>query len=106
MRPSVTPSDPLSENRTGVQLEAVSRSESFCCLEIGRYDLAENNPSIRRSVVTLKPAERVIGMAVELLGGAERFRRPIVIQCHTPAPSGRQNRVFLRLFSMNWPVPI
>ena len=62
MRPSVTPSDPLSENRTGDQLEAVSRSESFCCLEIGRYDQAENNPSIRRSVVTLKPAERVIGI--------------------------------------------
>ena len=43
-------------------------------------------------------------MAVELLGDAEKIRRPIVIQCHTPAPSGRQNRAFLRLFSMNWPV--
>ena len=44
-------------------------------------------------------------MAVELLGGAEKIRRPIVIQCHTPAPGGRQNRAFLRLFSMIWPVP-
>ena len=53
----------------------------------------------------MKPIERVLGMAVELLGGAEKIRRPIVIQCHTPAPSGRQNRAFLRLFSMIWPVP-
>ena len=29
----------------------------------------------------------------------------MVIQCHTSVPSGRENRAFLRLFSMIWPVP-
>ena len=50
MRPSVTPSGPMSDNRAVVRLEAVSRSEPFCRSEIGRCEQTE---IIRRSPAPL-----------------------------------------------------
>ena len=42
---------------------------------------------------------------MELLGRAEKTRRPIVIQCHMPVSSGRENRACSPLVLMIWPVP-
>ena len=49
MRPSVTPSSPLRD-RGDVRLDSVSKSEWFCCSEIGRCDQTE---FIRRSPAPL-----------------------------------------------------
>ncbi len=73
--------------------------------ETGKRRHAENNPSSHRSGVTVKPVERGIGMAVELLGDAEKIRRPIVIQCHTDGPLVADKSRILRPFSMILAVP-
>jgi hypothetical protein len=73
--------------------------------ETGKRNQAENNPPTARFGITKKPGKMALGWPWNSLLALKQLRRLIVIQCHTPAPSGRHNRAFLRLFSMIWPVP-
>ena len=95
----------LDEAGHGSDLPTSHHAACALPTETGKRRHAENNLSNHRSDVTMKPVERVLGMAVELLGGAEKIRRPIVIQCHTDGPLVADKSRILRPFSMILAVP-